>query len=255
MFLQANAETLHHWMLFDLDDPHAWFLPEERGLPTPTYIAVNRSNGHAHVGYLLETPVSFYDASRAGPIKFLVAVERGFTRRMGADFGYSGHLTRNPFHPQHETDWQAGAYRLDELNDSLDPKDKRWVARSTETTGTGRNVTIFDEVRQYAYRQVLKFKKAGKDECAFRQHLMDMASEVNRCNYKKNGLVIAELFGIAKSVAKWTWAEFTLAKFSAKQSARIARRWSGKETAEKLRPWDAEGISRRTFYYRKSRRN
>ena len=49
----------------------AWFAPEERDLPMPTYIAVNKKNGHAHIGYLLDKPVSFFANSRDEPIEYI----------------------------------------------------------------------------------------------------------------------------------------------------------------------------------------
>jgi len=253
VYLEPNPQAMRNWLIFDVDDQFAWFLPEERGLPTPNYVAVNKRNGHAHVGYLLEAPVSLTDASRAAPMKFLADIEKGMARRLGADFGYSGHTTRNPFNPQHETDWRSDRpWRLDELNDSLDKKDKVWVRQSTETTGTGRNVTIFDSVRKLAYKNVLKFKKGGKDESEFRQLLMDYCHEVNRYNFKNEGLGFQELWGIARSTAKWVWKEFSLEKFSRIQSIRGKRAWRGHISAESTKPWMEEGISRATYYRRRT---
>ncbi len=252
VFLQPNTPTVRQWLTFDVDDRHAWYLPEERGLPTPTYIAINRANGHAHVAYLLAAPISLTESSRQKPIRFLCDIERAFTRRLGADAGYSGHTTRNPLHPRHLTDWQSGIpWRLDELNDALDRSDKVFLKSDTMTTGTGRNVVIFDLVRNHAYKQVLKFKKAGKSEQEFRDYLMTVCHEVNRVNFPANGLWIAELYGIARSVARWTWRQFTLEKFSALKSVCGRRAWSKKHgTITSLEPWTAQGVSRATYYRR-----
>lgn len=250
IYLQPNPEAMRQWLIFDVDNAGAWHLPEERGLPVPTYTAINRANGHAHIAYLLEAPVSLTEKSRQSPIRFLLDVERAFTRRLGADTGYGGHTTRNPLHPNHLTDWQScRPWRLDELNDVLDKGDKVFLENSPSTTGTGRNVAIFDVVRTHAYRAVIKFKKTGRQECEFRDYLMEICHDVNR-NYGNQGLGISELWNIARSVARWTWRKFTLEKFSATQSVRGSKPWSRQGTLTSLQPWVAQGISRATFYRR-----
>src|SRR6185312_14312232 len=138
------------------------------------FTAVNRSNGHAHVAYQLETPVSFYDSSHHGPIKFLDAVTRGMTKRLGADHGYRGFISKNPLSAQWETAWQSEMpYTLGRLNDYLDPSDKKW--RQPEPSAIGRNVTVFDAIRKTAYQEVLNFKKRGESEERFGDFLKSEA--------------------------------------------------------------------------------
>jgi hypothetical protein len=60
-----------------------------------------------------------------------------------------------------------------------------------------------------------------------------------------------EVSSIAQSVARWVWQRFTVAKFSAIQSARVKKRWSKVETLESKKPWEQQGISRRTWFKRR----
>lgn len=247
--IQPNWPTEKRWMTFDLDDRFSWFLPDERGLPPPTYLAVNRQNGHAHAGYLLIEPVSFYDGGRERPLQFFRDVERGFCRRLGADRGYSGFLTKNPVHSRWETDWQAKLpYRLDELNDSLDRGDKRRTPRVESESAIGRNVSVFDAVRRVAYREVMRFKREGKTQEVFEKMLLGVADAVNQ--EFPLALYRQELAGIVRSIGKWTWGRFTFERFSAIQASRGVKAWSKTPTRGRGKPWLSEGVSRATYYRR-----
>ncbi len=248
--VQANSPVNLRWMLFDVDHSDSWLRIEASRLPVPTYIAVNRQNGHSHVGYLFENPVCLSERGRDKPINFLHDVERGFRNRMGGDPSFSGHLTKNPCHPLWDTDWNAKRpYRLDELNDSLDRSDKQKATADLQNTIIGRNFTVFEAIRQVAYRQVIRFKKDCKSQNEFMEFLVGVAQEVNRAFPVK--LDLMEIRCIAKSVAKWTWGRFDVAKsdawFSARQAARIKKRWAGH-----VKPWEALGMSERTFYRRRA---
>jgi hypothetical protein len=250
--IQHNRSTLKHWMVFDLDCEDAFFRHEDRGLPPPNFCSINRQNGHAHIGYKLEIPVSFYETSHREPIRFLDAVDRGFTKRLGADEGYSGFLSKNPLNKKWESVWHTHIpYTLGRLNDYLDKKDKQ-RAPKPENSVIGRNVTIFDHIRKISYREVLKFKKSGKSEEDFCDMLEDAAQDKNSEFYPYL-LGISEIRSLARSVSGWTWNEFTLEDFSAIQAARGRRRWSKVQTLTATKPWEAEGICRRTWERRRSR--
>lgn len=248
--IQTNSDNLIRWLWFDVDKDGAWFIPEECGLPVPSMTVINRRNAHAHIGYELEAPVSLSSNSRDKPVEFLLAVQRGFTRRLGADEGYSHTLSKNPFHEAWEADWSGQRpYDLSRLNDWLDPSDKK-RRKPTIVSGLGRNCSLFEELRKVAYQQVLKFKKSGQDEGQFRNFLEGVASLMN-CKFQ-NPLMGVEVKGITKSVAKWTWQQFTEAKFSAIQSARSRRRWGTGNALSTSRPWEKDGISERTWYRRRT---
>jgi hypothetical protein len=67
---------------------------------------------------------------------------------------------------------------------------------------------------------------------------------------------LTEVRGIAKSVAEWTWRYFSEERFSARQALRGARRaaqmWAGHVAAETTKPWEAEEVSRATWYRRRA---
>ncbi len=247
--IQPNSDFRWSWMVFDLDHPDSWFEPERRGLPSPNFYAVNRKNGHAHIGYLLTVPVGCSAKSHREPVRLFEDVERGFARRLGADPAYNGLICKNPLHSAWETDWAAsGTYDLLRLNDYLDRKDKLKVAAPSSI---GRNCAVFDAIRKVGYRQVLKFKKDGRSLNDFATYLSGLAVSVNA--EFPFPLWQVELNGIVKSVARWIWDEFTLARFSRIQSKRGKLAWSKTDTLAKSKPWEAEGIGRRAWEIRRKK--
>lgn len=244
--IQHNSPLVWRWLVFDVDADDAFMRAEDRGCPPPTFIALNRENGHGHLAYMLETPVSAFSSSSRKAMKFYKDVERGMTRKLGADLSYRGFLSKNPLSSRWETDWQAvRPYQLDTLNDALDASDKRKTL-TREPSAIGRNVTMFDDVRAVAYKHCLKFKQAGRSLSEFESMLREVAESVN--STFPIPLFHAEIKGIARSVAKWVWDEFCLERFSAIQRARVLKRWSKVPTLKEMKPWETAGVSRRTWY-------
>lgn len=245
-FIQHNRPTLKHWLVFDIDCDDAFFRPEERGLPCPNFTAINRDNGHAHVGYQIDPPVSFYDCSSRAAIRYLDSVSSGLTHRLGADKSYAGFLSKNPLHNRWETAWQAPEpYTLGRLNDYLESSDKKHL-RTENDSGLGRNVTVFDGIRRIGYREVLRFKKAHKTEHDLMEFLRKEAESIN-CTFPTK-LSQAEIKCLARSVSKFCWGEFTAEKFSAIASFRAKKRWEKHPEQRSKKPWVEAGVSRMTWW-------
>ena len=104
-YIQTNASHLLRYLTFDIDWPGAYFAASDGILPPPNWIAEDRQNGRAHLGYELAAPVAKSDAARVGPLRYLAAVERGMTRRLEADPGYAGFVTKNPLSQHWRTTW------------------------------------------------------------------------------------------------------------------------------------------------------
>ena len=161
--------------------------------------------------------------------------------RLDADIGYAGLVTKNPRHAR----WRVLrgpvlAYELGELAEWLPGLDKfipkRLGQRPAEQVGLGRNVTLFDRLREWAYRAIRTYWGGGID---------GWNSWIAACNGKAlsyNGdfpipLQPVEVWHIAKSVAKWTWRNTTQQGFGAWQAA-VGRR--GGVASGKVRRCQAE---------------
>jgi len=126
--------------------------------------------------------------------------------------------------------------------------------------GLGRNCTLFDKTRKWAYRAI----RQGWPE--FDQWLQACYERANAYNLQfLSPLDENEVSGIAKSIAKWTHKKFTGESFlnyviethsreiqsvRGKKSKGGGRKKSS-TSIESIKPWEHLGISRRTYFYRK----
>jgi hypothetical protein len=248
-YLQYNRATLFRYYIADIDRAGASNAWRPAELPPPSLIMINPANDHAHLAWLLRMPVSGVNPY-AKPYRFLSAIERGFTRRLDADRAFVQHgLVKNALH----SDWRVlrpfeDSYSLHELAAPLKVQDTKSVAKGEREAGLGRNCTLFDWLRALAYKEVLRLKQAGADYGDFLQGLLAAAVDMDRTFY--HPLSQGEVFGIVKSVARWTWSEFWPERFSARQSwcgsRGMAKRWDGHITAAERAA--AAGVSRATLY-------
>ena len=152
-------------------------------------------------------------------------------------------------HGDWDVEWRRDEpYTLDELADWLRYEDMRPDPSVETTFGAGRNVTVFDELRQIAYREVLSFKRGGS-----------MATWLDRCLHVATGInqqfpaaasILRRFRSVVRSVARWTWRHFSEQALSQRQSWRgkrgNAKRWEGHQ-----KPWLLLGLSERTYHRRK----
>lgn len=255
------------WLGFDVDRPGAAIDWSDRNAPAPTLTITNPENGHAHLLYALETSIRTAPDGKMKPLRYAAAVENALRKKLDADAGYSRLICKNPNHAHWKIAvWQPELYTLDWLADSLDlsaANDKEIVA----DYGLGRNCTLFDKTRKWAYRAIRQgwpeydqwLKACYERACAYNLQFSAPLDE-------------NEVHGISKSIAKWTSIKFTEVSFnsyikcthsSAVQSIRgrkggkISKGGGRKVDAESLEsksPWFDLGISRRTYFYMKKNR-
>lgn len=220
-YIQANPPNLRVWALFDIDRPAAALAWEDADLPPPTWTAINRQNGHAHSAWGLEVPVLVDGlGARDAPLRYLCAVESLMAERLQADPGFGGLITKNPAHPLWWTlRGPRLSYSLGELAEWLPGLEKhRPKRRAPDQIGLGRNVALFDRVRQWAYRAIRPYWGTG---------LQGWNAWLSLCNsraltYNADFLTPLngrEVWHLARSVAKWTWRNTTAEGFSAWQAA------------------------------------
>jgi hypothetical protein len=286
-YISVNPPSLKFWLAFDIDNKKglvaedlatndivmsdwagsvAW---ERANLGMPNVCIGNPKNGNAHLLYGLDAPVATSDAARLAPMKYLAAIERAYLAAMepfGADAGYSGLMVKNPTHSAWRTFWgRIALWSLDELADyvNLDRHRPKYASnRKMECTGVGRNVTLFNRLGpegKWSYEAVRKYR--GKSFSEWLHAVLDKAQEMNGEFPGRPGpLPDSEVRGIAKSVAKWVWShdEDAETKFVLRQQRKglkggtasgIARRVGSVTEAA---PWQLDGISRATWYRRKS---
>ncbi|MCH9443246.1 replication initiation protein, partial [Klebsiella pneumoniae] len=219
----------------------------------------NPENGHAHLLYALETSIRTAPDGKMKPLRYAAAVENALRKKLEADAGYSGLICKNPNHGHWKIAvWQPELYTLDWLADFLDlnaANDKEIVA----DYGLGRNCTLFDKTRKWAYRAI----RQGWPE--YEQWLQACYERASAYNLQfAVPLDDKEVNDIAKSIAKWTlkrldestFKQYVLDTHSPEiQSVRGKRSKRGASlfSERTLEPWVELGISRRKYYYDKKK--
>jgi len=254
-YIQVNPPHLRVWSIHDIDRPGGGLAWEEAALPPPSWAAINRANAHAHLVWGLSAPVLVDSPDmRQAPLRYLCAVESAFRERLQADPGYSGLITKNPSHPL----WRVLrgpriGYELGELAEYVDLP-KHLPRRKPEEVGLGRNVTLFDWLRQYAYRMIRHYKSDIRNFLVWQSHLNAKALERN--GDFKNPLDRKEVWYIVKSVSKWTWRRFDIeasdARFSELQAHRgrlggLAKGAANEDKRSSARLMRARGMSLRAI--------
>ena len=251
-YVQVNPPKMRVWALFDVDRPQAAMSWQDANLPPPSWVTVNRENGHAHLAYGLSAPVLVEGMeARQAPMRYLAAVESMMRAALDADQGFGGLITKNPVHPLWRT--LRGPTMGDELSGLADwlPGLSKHMPRRKQHVQVGlqRNVTLFDHTRHWAYRQIRKYWGGG---------LNGWNLWMAACNghaLGRNGdfmtpLDPRECWWIAKSVAKWTWAHTTQQGFSQWQAAQgrkggLAKGAAYEDKAASARLMRASGMTHR----------
>ena len=250
----ARAGSSYAALILDVDDREAVERVHAAAMgagpvPTPNVTMTRRESGHVHAAWLLGTPVHRGASAREKPLRLFGRVAEYFTTAVGADTGYAGVLASNPTHADYLTAYpRAEPYELRELARVVPD---RWRVPTTAVSEPGRNCMLFRECCRWGLRIT-----DGE--------LMFWALERNRGMV--HPLDRAEVEGIVESVYRYRrrWrAQGHTPEWLAKQ-ATVGRRGglAGKGRArvaslfadlsnEAARPWDAEGVSRRTWYRRR----
>jgi hypothetical protein len=227
-YIGLNARNRQVFVTFDVDREEAGAAWIDAFLPQPTLIVRNPQNGHAHITYMLAHPVATSAIAHFKPQIYLNAIQAAYVQRLGADMRYTGRLTKNPW----STAWSTIendnlAYELWDL--------AKWVDLSTPAKAKivenveGRNCTIFDTLRLWAYKAIRDYWHDSFD--AWEQAVK---IEAAKANIFLDQLPPREVSCIARSVAGWTWRHITpknLAELINQthtpelQRARINKRW------------------------------
>jgi hypothetical protein len=198
-YIQPNTPWDLRWLVYDVDRSTAYIDWRDTPLcPDPSIIVCNRENGHCHFLYALTVPVYTQPGTSLAAIRYAASIDVALTIVLGADPGYAGLLCKNPLHPHWWTTvWQEAAYDLSWLADSLDMEPYRDKRRHLPDIGLGRNCTIFEVSRKWAYTNRRKY---GDRELEGAIYAYAWGYNESRFRYP---LPVREIKGIARSIAKW----------------------------------------------------
>ncbi len=253
-YIQHNPPCLITSLVFDIDRSDAYFAWSDANLPTPTWIAKNRLNGHAHIGYMLSTPVCTTHRARQNVIEYLAKIEQAYSLALGADRGYSGLITKNPCHGAWENHiFGVEPYELNYLADFVELQELKTDLK--EVSGLGRNCMMFDTVRKWAYKAIREHRGSTFD--VWLGEVLKMAINANGAFIEP--LPYSEVKATAKSIARYCWKKdgYHYQEFIDRQSRKGAlggkksKRGCKNDSERTLKPWEALGISRAWYYRQK----
>jgi hypothetical protein len=202
------------------------------GVPAPNWAALSLDKNSAHIGYELITPVGRHANARINPQRYLAAIEVAMSKKLEADTGFNGLLCKNPLNARWGFYKGSGQpWHLQELAQYVKLKDAKPNAFNRTPRGeVGRNVYLFDRCRFWAYDNV-RHCRSGRYE-DWEQSVLNAALRINAGSYDhltalagRGLLPLSECRAVAKSVARWAWANHCERKNTAAFSALQA--WRG----------------------------
>ena len=240
-YVEANPSQYSNLLVVDIDHPDAllralW----DRKKWLPNAVVENPANGHAHAVWALENPFPRTEYARRKPLAYAAAITEGLRRSVDGDKGYSGLITKNPAHESWDSHWITDhLYLFDELAFHLEDAGfmppKSWDRyRRKDAVGLGRNCTLFETVRTWAYPQINNHwgdpeGLADAIELAALQVNVDLFDEP---------LHSTEVGHVARSISKWIttksrmWADGKEAsdrRFSQRQAARARKQVAARQ--------------------------
>lgn len=211
-YIQYNPPKKIHWLAYDIDRAFGRLEDEifgENGfyLAKPNLIVRSPLSEKVHILYGIETGVTVSAAGRMAPQKYLAAVDEGIRHSLQGDLAFQKHMCKNPLSEFWKTEVvRKQLYQLGELAEfiDLDAATKRLRERPLrQHTGIGRNCSLFDNLRFWAYREFHKYKDKSLERWK-----VDVAAKAESMNNFKTPLPLNEVFSVAKSVATWVWKHY-----------------------------------------------
>lgn len=215
-YIQHNQPCMVHWLVYDCDYAGVLEHIGQQQLPVPNLIATNPANGNSHIYYRLADAVCKSDLARRKPLSLLAKIDFVLTDILEADRGYQGFISKNLLSPHwivqeiHKEPWKLGDFL--EWFDIPTRLPKR-----AQTQGLGRNCTMFEKARFWAYSKVLSYRLTS-NRSKFYEAVLAYCENINQGF--PSPLNHSEVRSTAKSVALWTWRNYTGASRSDEEWAK-----------------------------------
>ena len=240
-YIQPNSPANLRWLVYDVDRPTASIDWYDKPCPPPNIVAMNRENGHAHFFYGLEVPVWRQYGAKDKAFRYASAIDVALTKTLDADHGYGKLIAKNPLRPDawDVQVYQNYSYDLPLLADYLDLEPYQDLRRNLPPIGLGRNCTLFDRARMWAYKAI---RRTWLNDDFWRWAVEGAATGYNDF---PRPLDEAEVRATAKSIAKWTWRNMSPQGFqewseARRQKSMAVRRAGSIELFKKIQTLAAE---------------
>lgn len=207
-YIQYNPPAIINWLVYDIDRAYAGFGREWETVAPPNIVVISPESGHSHYLYGIATGVSTTSAARDKPRRLLAAIDEGYRHALGGDKGFTQLICKNPLHEHWRVELlRQDLYDLCELAEYVDLNAADERIRKTPKKyrqGVGRNCSLFDSLRAWAYKWVGDYRAGGLERWI--EVVRDKAEKLNTF---LEPLPTNEVKATARSVAKWTFQHYT----------------------------------------------
>ncbi len=218
--VQAEPYNCYSSIILDIDYNYmgaAYETLDLEGLPVPNLAIMNRQNGHAHLVFILATPVhnnkptNEADTSSTKAVKYYKRVMAGLGMAYGADMSYKQGIVKNPCSPHWLVDIaREQPYTLDELAGWVYIPDDEEIEKAVEKSkGEGRNCTLFELTASYAHRMVHSVHDLDEFKAKVKQFAQQRNCAVGDM-FSRGAMDEREVNTIVQSVVNWTWNNYRL---------------------------------------------
>jgi len=222
-YIQHNKEGSIKTLIIDVDDSEGHYKWDDLHAPPPNFAIMNPVNGHVHLAYFIRNKIFRNRVDNMKAFRLLSAIETALIKKVEGDPYYTNLISKNLL-SEHWSRYFFNLYEydLDYFFDYLVLPPKTYKENTLFNAGLGRNCTMFDQLRFWAYSSFRDFNY-NIDLDFFINHLFAHATR------KLNSQFIIplgerEIFGIAKSIGKWTYihqSKSGFVKWQAKGRAKV----------------------------------
>ena len=216
-YIQFNHQNLTKMMVFDVDNPVSLYDWKYLDIPIPNLIIINPKNQHCHMVYLLSDQnfICRSEKARLKDILIYQAIYRELCSRLHADQRYVQKIMKNPFHNSWKTQViHEETYTFEDFGKYVDfssIKDFTGKPQSDESLmreNEGRNCTVFERTRFYAYAALknYNFGLSSEDSVNFYNAVSTYAENINK--EFDTPLGQREIKATVKSIVNWTLMHF-----------------------------------------------
>ena len=165
----------------------------------PNFVIYNPKTCNHQAFWMLATPVHCQN-KKSPAYRYLRAVESGFDFKYGCDSDFQREIHRNPLFHGSDVDWlHTERHTLKQLASVVDLNvNIPQIYKNAYDASEGRNCTLFDELRLWAYKQIKTL--SARDFEAFTGQLITRA---NRLNQFLIPLPDSEIRSIARSISRF----------------------------------------------------
>ena len=222
-YIQPNHPNCVNTFILDIDRQLGPFdIVHDLLMCPPHFVTLNSETGRPHVGFHVHG-VHYNENSSKKAIRYAGAVYNGIRDKLDADPAYSGLICKNPLHP----DWKVWVsnhepYSLDELSEYIDLSPYRDKRKLLPECGLGRNSNLFERTARWAYKAIRQGWPSWDDwlkACEERALMLNLKYPSGLPNAELGSLEYREVLAVAKSVAGWTFLEFSPQGFCEWQAA------------------------------------